>query len=208
MRVKTLNDFAFFLNSVTPDMTTEQWKKLAARKRALFADVFILPAFIEQVTLDEAKTLRTEIARDLGYRDKNPELWFASLLRSLNGLELTTQYACVPLRLYGKPRPGQIILKVGKNRFVPQVYPKATTPRELLYVTLGAAFRDGILERLKACESCKKWKAGKKAGWRFCSDPCRDAFHYDARIKSGYFRKYQRGERDAERRAARAAATR
>jgi len=200
LRVKKLdlNDFAFFLNNVTPEMNPEQWEKFrkAAMKRKLFCTPFYAPPFTERVTLNEAKALRDEIAHDLGHRTKHPDaLWFARLLASLNRLELTTKYQCMPLRLYGKPHPGQIILKAGKTRFVPQVYPLATTPRELLYVSLGAALMDGTLERLKTCGYCEKWKAGKKAGWRFCSDRCRDAFHYNARIESGYFRDYQHERR-------------
>jgi hypothetical protein len=203
LRVK-LDDFAFFLNNVTADMTPTQWGKFckAAMKRKLFSPPFLSPLFTERVRLNEAKALRDDMARDLGYRSKNPEVWFAKLLASLNQLELKTEYRCMPLRLYGKPHPGQIILKVGKTRFVPLVSPKTTTPRELLYGTLGETLMDGTLDRLKTCESCKKWKAKKKAGWRFCSDRCRDAFHYDARIKSGYFKDYQKGQRAAIRRAA------
>jgi hypothetical protein len=199
LRVKILDDLAFFLNSVTRDMTAAEWEKFckAAKKRALFSTLFINPTFTERVMLAEAQGLRAEIARDLAYRDKNPQVWFASLLGSLNRLELKTVYGCTPLRLYGKTRPGQAILKAGKNRFVPRIYPKATTTRELLYVTLGAALMDGTLERVKTCGFCKKWTVGKNAGKKYCSDRCKDAFHYDARLKSGYFKNYQQERRAA-----------
>jgi hypothetical protein len=193
LRVTTLRDVAFFLNGVTPEMAPAQWEKFlnAAKRRNGLAGV------IERLTLDEAKGLRAEVARDLAYRDKNPGRPFASLLGSLNKLALKTQYACLPLRVYGKPLPGQAILKVGKNRFVPRIYPEAKTPKELLYVRLAAALMDGTLGRLKQCRSCGKWTVGKNAGKKFCSDTCRDTWHYDSRRRSGYFKVYQRDRRAA-----------
>jgi hypothetical protein len=207
LRGKELEDLAFFLNSVTSDMTAAQWKKFckAAKKRGLLSDPFVNPSFTERLTLREAQDLRTEIARDLSYRDKNPDAPMASLLGSLDGLELRTRYRCPPLRLYGKARPGQIILKVGKNRFVPRMYPEARTPKELLYVTLGAAFMDGTLSRLKTCLHCKQWMVGKNAGRKFCPSGCKDAFHYEQRSEVDYFSQYQR-ERRAAFRSARSAA--
>jgi hypothetical protein len=197
VKIKILTDLAFFLNSVTPDMALAEWEKFhkAAQKRKAFSHVFTVPAFTERVTLAEAQALRAEVARDLAYRDKNPKAPFASLLGSLNRLELKTVYQCLPLSVYGKPLPGQVILKAGGDSFVPRVYPKATTPKELLYVTLGAALMAGVLGRLKTCLHCNKWIVGKNTGKRFCSLACKDAFHYAARIKSGYFKDYQQERR-------------
>jgi hypothetical protein len=107
------------------------------------------------------------------------------LLGTLNRLELKTKYDCNPVGFYGKPRPGQVILKVGKNQFVPRVYPEATTARELLYVTLGAALMDGRLERLKTCGFCKQWTAGKKTSKKFCSTVCKDNFNNQRRLSEG-----------------------
>jgi hypothetical protein len=114
---------------------------------------------------------------------------------------LKTIYACPPLRVYGKTRPGQVILKAGKNHFVPQVYPEARTPKELLYVTLGAALMDGTLARLKNCLHCKQWIVGKNAGRKYCPSGCKDAFHNNARVKNGSAAQYQRARRAAFRTA-------
>lgn len=180
-------------------MTPAKWEEFhkAARKRKLFGGVFRQPPFVDQIALAEAQSLRAEIARDLAYRDKNLNAPFGRLLGSLNRLELKTLYCCPSLAQYGKPLPGQVIIKVGKNRFVPRVFPEARTPKELLYVTLGAALTDGTLARLKMCLHCGKWIVGKNSGKKFCPSGCKDAFHYDARIKSGYFKNYQKERRRA-----------
>lgn len=189
MRVNILADVAYFLNAVMPEMTPAQWGEFqkVANKRKLLSDVFVTPAFSEQLTLDEAQALRGEIARDLAYRDKNPAMPFARLLGSLNQLGLKTKYQCLSLRLYGKPRPGQVILKVGKTRFVPRIFPEAKTTKELLYVTLSAALMDGSLGRLKTCRFCSKWMVGKNSGKKFCSILCKDNFNNQRRIDSGYY---------------------
>jgi hypothetical protein len=205
LRVTTLRDIAFFLNSVTPDMTPAEWEKFLAttEKRRGLAGLFVVYSVnlggkskrVDRMTLAEAQGLRVEIARDLTYRDKHPDMPFASLFGSLNRLELKTEYSCIRLRLYGKPLPGQVILKVGKNRFVPRIRPKATTPKELLYVTLGAALMNSTLARLKKCLQCGKWIVGKNSGKKFCPSGCKDVFHYNARINSGYFKQYQQERR-------------
>jgi len=207
MRVtpKTLKDVAFFLDSVTPDMTPAKWGQFckAANKRKLLSPLFRIPAFTEWVTLAEAQALRAEIARDLSYWDKNPQAPFARLISSLNRLELKTKYVCPPVGFYGKTRPGQAILKVGNNRFVPRVFPEAKTPKELLYVTLGVALIDGTLDRVKKCSQCGKWTMGK-AGRKFCpSSNCKDAFHNAARLKKNpeFFKDYMRDSRAAHKAA-------
>jgi hypothetical protein len=191
LRVNELDNLAFFLNSVTPDMTAAKWEtfRKAAEKRGLFSTPFLSPPFTARVTLEEAQGLSAEIARDLRYRDKDPDVPMARLLGTLNGLELKTKYECHPVRLYGKPRPGEVILKAGKNSFVPKIYPEAKTVKELLYVTLGAALVDRTLDRLKTCLECRKWIVGKNAARKFCPDACKDNFNNRRRIKAGYFRK-------------------
>jgi len=182
-----LDDFAIFLNGVSPEMTPVQWENLCrGKKRSLFADIFTR-TFDKRVTLDEARALRAEIARDLSYRDKDPDAPMASLLGSLDRLELKTKYQCMSLEMYGKTEPWQVILKAGKNRFVILTRPDAKTPRELLYVTLGAALMNGTLDRLKRCKLCGKWIAGKNAGRKFCSTRCKDNFNNEQRRKDVTF---------------------
>lgn len=210
----TLDDIAFFLNSITPDTTPAKWKEFLARadKRTGLMGLFAADSLnssgeakrVEKLLLPEAKALSAEMASDLTYGTKKPKVLrirgvnklvpappFAKLLETLNQLELKTEYACIPLRLYGKPRPGQVIIGVGKDRFVPRVYPKVTTPREWLYITLGSVLMDGTLGRLKTCslDSCGKWIVGKNAGRKFCSLACKDKFNNRRRLKNGYFQK-------------------
>jgi predicted nucleic acid-binding Zn ribbon protein len=197
LRVKELKNLAFFLNTVTPDMTESQWIKFceAAKKRALFATPFASPHFTDKVSLTEAKGLRAEIARDLIYRDKDPDAPMASLLGSLDRLELKTKYQCMSLEMYGPRSPWQKIIKVGKKSFVPLIRPEALTVKELLYVTLGAALMDGTLDRLKRCKRCGKWIAGKTTGRKFCSSRCKDNFNNEQRRADGTFAHYRKLKR-------------